>query len=155
MKAARNSAIGCACLLAVIEGVGIGFQRMMADNTRLDVRSPLTFLQSYTNGHSYHLLHHLQNLVALVSPLSHNLPITISNHSTLSVSWGDMYFSKDTGAKIDFLALRGRMGCICKPVYRSVANNEHIIMKRVLRGLKKTKSGELLWREWLNMCGFG
>jgi len=36
-KAARNSAIGCACLLAVIEGVGIGFQRMMADNTRLDV----------------------------------------------------------------------------------------------------------------------
>lgn len=37
MKAARNSAIGCACLLAVIEGVGIGFQRMMADNTRLDV----------------------------------------------------------------------------------------------------------------------
>lgn len=38
MKAARNSAIGCACLLAVIEGVGIGFQRMMAENTRLDVR---------------------------------------------------------------------------------------------------------------------
>jgi len=36
-KAARNSAIGCACLLAVIEGVGIGFQRMMAENTRLDV----------------------------------------------------------------------------------------------------------------------
>lgn len=48
MKAARNSAIGCACLLAVIEGVGIGFQRMMAENTRLDVRiwrsaSTLTF----------------------------------------------------------------------------------------------------------------
>lgn len=40
-KAARNSAIGCACLLAVIEGVGIGFQRMMAENTRLDVRFPL------------------------------------------------------------------------------------------------------------------
>jgi mitochondrial import inner membrane translocase subunit TIM17 len=37
LKAARNSAIGCACLLAVIEGVGIGFQRMMAENTRLDV----------------------------------------------------------------------------------------------------------------------
>ncbi len=37
-KAARNSAIGCACLLAVIEGVGIGFQRMMAENTRLEVR---------------------------------------------------------------------------------------------------------------------
>lgn len=40
-KAARNSAIGCAVLLAVIEGVGIGFQRMMAENTRLDV-PPLT-----------------------------------------------------------------------------------------------------------------
>ena len=36
-KAARNSAIGCACLLAVIEGVGIGFLRMMAENTRLEV----------------------------------------------------------------------------------------------------------------------
>jgi hypothetical protein len=42
LKAARNSAIGCACLLAVIEGVGIGFQRMMADGTRLDVRYSLT-----------------------------------------------------------------------------------------------------------------
>lgn len=41
MRAARNSAIGCACLLAVIEGVGIGIQRMMAENTRLDVRPPL------------------------------------------------------------------------------------------------------------------
>ena len=39
-KAARNSAIGCAILLAVIEGVGIGMQRMMAENTRLDVRTP-------------------------------------------------------------------------------------------------------------------
>ena len=29
-KAARNGAIGCAILLAVIEGVGIGLQRMMA-----------------------------------------------------------------------------------------------------------------------------
>lgn len=36
-KAARNQAIGCACLLAVIEGVGIGFQRMLAENTRLEV----------------------------------------------------------------------------------------------------------------------
>jgi len=36
LRAARNSAIGCAVLLAVIEGVGIGFQRMMAENTRLD-----------------------------------------------------------------------------------------------------------------------
>lgn len=41
VKAARNSAIGCAILLAVIEGVGIGIQRMMAENTRLDVSSSL------------------------------------------------------------------------------------------------------------------
>ena len=40
MKAARNSAIGCAILLGVIEGVGIGIQRMMAENTRLDVSCP-------------------------------------------------------------------------------------------------------------------
>ena len=36
-RAAFNSAIACGCLLAVIEGVGIGFQRMMADNTKLEV----------------------------------------------------------------------------------------------------------------------
>jgi import inner membrane translocase subunit TIM17 len=46
MKAARNSAIGCACLLAVIEGVGIGFQRMMAENTRLDVSSTYSYQNS-------------------------------------------------------------------------------------------------------------
>lgn len=28
----------CAVFLAVIEGVGIGFQRMMADQTKLEVR---------------------------------------------------------------------------------------------------------------------
>lgn len=32
----RNGAISCAILLAVIEGVGIGFNRMTAENTRLD-----------------------------------------------------------------------------------------------------------------------
>lgn len=37
LKAARNGAIMCAIFLAVIEGVGIGFQRMMAEQTRLDV----------------------------------------------------------------------------------------------------------------------
>lgn len=47
MKAARNSAIGCACLLAVIEGVGIGFQRMMAENTRLDVRIQASICGSF------------------------------------------------------------------------------------------------------------
>jgi hypothetical protein len=40
-KAARNGAIGCAVLLAVIEGVGIGFQRMMAGSTKLEVSSVL------------------------------------------------------------------------------------------------------------------
>lgn len=36
-RAARNGAIGCAVLLAVIEGVGIGFQKMMAGSTKLEV----------------------------------------------------------------------------------------------------------------------
>lgn len=36
-KAARNGAIGCAVLLAVIEGVGIGFQKLMAGSTKLEV----------------------------------------------------------------------------------------------------------------------
>lgn len=36
-KAARNGAIGCAVLLAVIEGVGISFQKMMAGSTKLEV----------------------------------------------------------------------------------------------------------------------
>lgn len=49
-KAARNSAIGCACLLAVIEGVGIGFQRMMAESsTKLEVCSILPLLPCITN----------------------------------------------------------------------------------------------------------
>ncbi|KAG0634303.1 Tim17/Tim22/Tim23/Pmp24 family-domain-containing protein [Tuber brumale] len=34
VKAARNSAIGCACLLAVIEGVGIGLNRVTAGGSR-------------------------------------------------------------------------------------------------------------------------
>lgn len=41
VRAARNSAIMCAVFLAVIEGVGIGFQRMMADNTKLEVSNAL------------------------------------------------------------------------------------------------------------------
>ena len=36
-RASRNGAIMCGIFLAVIEGVGIGFQRLMADQTRLDV----------------------------------------------------------------------------------------------------------------------
>lgn len=39
-RAARNSAIMCAVFLGVIEGVGIGFQRMMADNTKLELPPP-------------------------------------------------------------------------------------------------------------------
>ena len=41
-KAMRNNAIGCAVLLAVIEGVGIAFGRMMAENTRLEAPLPPT-----------------------------------------------------------------------------------------------------------------
>lgn len=37
-KAARNGAIGCAVLLAVIEGVGIAFSKMMAGSTKLEVK---------------------------------------------------------------------------------------------------------------------
>lgn len=36
-KQIRNGAIGCAVLLAVIEGVGMGFQKMMAGSTKLEV----------------------------------------------------------------------------------------------------------------------
>ena len=53
MKAARNSAIGCGILLAVIEGVGIGIQRMMAENTRLDVRLSLTLPSLYLQINPY------------------------------------------------------------------------------------------------------
>lgn len=90
MKAARNSAIGCACLLAVIEGVGIGIQRMMAENTRLDVSlflhgAPLPFQLRGTDSlprsvaeivliaripsfpHPQLILHHLRQR-------AHNLP---------------------------------------------------------------------------------
>lgn len=57
-KAARNGAIGCAVLLAVIEGVGIGFQRLMAGSTKLEVRccndaSPLRDItESYADHES-------------------------------------------------------------------------------------------------------
>lgn len=39
-KAMRNGAIGCAVLLAVIEGVGIGLGKMMAGSTKLEVPPP-------------------------------------------------------------------------------------------------------------------
>ena len=34
LRSARNSAIGCACLLAVFEGVGIAFNRIMAEQNK-------------------------------------------------------------------------------------------------------------------------
>ena len=49
-KAIRNGAIGCAILLAVIEGVGIGFQRMMAENTRLEMPPPPPSQTGAPNG---------------------------------------------------------------------------------------------------------
>ncbi|OLN97028.1 Mitochondrial import inner membrane translocase subunit tim17 [Colletotrichum chlorophyti] len=39
-KSARNGAIGCAVLLAVIEGVGIGFGKLMSGSTKLEVPAP-------------------------------------------------------------------------------------------------------------------
>lgn len=67
MKAARNSAIGCACLLAVIEGVGIGIQRLMAENTRLDVSSSLLLFPPcslFLDPLSFHLLRHFSILLS-------------------------------------------------------------------------------------------
>ncbi|KAI9726742.1 MAG: translocase of the inner membrane [Chrysothrix sp. TS-e1954] len=40
VRAARNSAIGCGVLLAVIEGVGIAIQRAMAPSTKLELPPP-------------------------------------------------------------------------------------------------------------------
>lgn len=40
VKAARNNAIGCAVLLAVIEGVGIAFGKMMSGSTKLEMPQP-------------------------------------------------------------------------------------------------------------------
>jgi len=39
-KAARNGAIGCAVLVAVIEGVGIGFSKMRARRNKLKAPQP-------------------------------------------------------------------------------------------------------------------
>ncbi|KAL2759291.1 hypothetical protein ACRALDRAFT_2093367 [Sodiomyces alcalophilus JCM 7366] len=39
-KSARNGAITCGILLAVIEGVGIGFQKMFAESTKLEIPQP-------------------------------------------------------------------------------------------------------------------
>ena len=65
MKAARNSAIGCGILLAVIEGVGIGIQRMMAESTRLDVcLSPFLRTPSLTCNYT-HILEHERYLSML------------------------------------------------------------------------------------------
>lgn len=61
-KAARNGAIGCAVLLAVIEGVGIAFQRMLASSTKLEVSPtsyiymPLPFSAGFSRGPSWFLL---------------------------------------------------------------------------------------------------
>lgn len=42
----------CAVFLGVIEGVGIGFQRMMADNTKLEVSYLHTKLKTGGNTDS-------------------------------------------------------------------------------------------------------
>lgn len=46
VKAARNSAIGCGILLAVIEGVGIGLNRSLS----LSFEKALIFLQLLTHA---------------------------------------------------------------------------------------------------------
>lgn len=49
-RSARNGAIGCAVLLAVIEGVGIGFQKMMAGSTKLEVSVDVCLLACWRLG---------------------------------------------------------------------------------------------------------
>lgn len=49
-KAARNGAISCAILLAVIEGVGIGFQKMFAGATKLEVSRRKSVTVQRTNN---------------------------------------------------------------------------------------------------------
>ncbi len=79
-RAATTSAIGCACLLAVIEGVGIGIQRMMAENTRLDVSCSCRGIWSDSLHHpnSYHHLQLLPRQLELIHSrrwlLDHLLP---------------------------------------------------------------------------------
>lgn len=67
-RQARNSAIMCGIFLAVIEGVGIGFQRMMADSTRLDVSitSEPLYVSSELAPHFLRLL----NGILMVLPCS-------------------------------------------------------------------------------------
>ena len=60
LKAARNSAITCGCLLAVIEGVGIAFQRMTADQTKLEVCWPYPSRVKLLMNDSYHRHRHLR-----------------------------------------------------------------------------------------------
>lgn len=57
-KAARNGAIGCAVLLAVIEGVGIAFQRMLAGSTKLEVSLFFRRNSCALWGHKIRLLTH-------------------------------------------------------------------------------------------------
>ena len=94
MKAARNSAIGCGILLAVIEGVGIGIQRMMAENTRLDVRlSPflqnpsLAWMYAYFLKHGCYLPVDWANVLDISSPQTHNPIFTQQRtlHSSLFI----------------------------------------------------------------------
>ena len=46
IKASRNGAIGCAILLAIFEGVGIGVQKMMA--AQVPPQQPLVCYSSFT-----------------------------------------------------------------------------------------------------------
>ena len=75
-KAARSSAIVCGCLLAVIEGVGIGFQRMMADNTKLEVRRSTPLLPTITE------------FLPLGSAASTKLRESPGRHGGLGVAYG-------------------------------------------------------------------
>lgn len=58
-RAARNGAIMCGIFLAVIEGVGIGIGRLMADRQGFDV-SRIFACDYYYNANIIHRCHHLE-----------------------------------------------------------------------------------------------
>lgn len=91
VKAARNSAIMCAIFLGVIEGVGIGFQRMMADNTKLDVCGALFHS-------SFHLIWPMGIWLTLINLASSSSPLR-SEGSCLNSSLASFLRSIHTPAR--------------------------------------------------------
>lgn len=80
-RSMRNGAISCAILLAVIEGVSIGFNRMMADNTRsgLIAQAPYGTYTHLITDSTYH--HHLPKPVHRRAAVAARLSLRNHLHS--------------------------------------------------------------------------